>query len=83
MIAFFNDFDMATEGPWVAAVQLLGAKGFFRGYDARLGEALGSEEEERWRVRARELGLGEETIAKVAAEATIGDVALALYRALV
>jgi hypothetical protein len=35
MISFFNEFDMQTARPWVAAVQYLGTKGFFDNYDAR------------------------------------------------
>ena len=35
MISFFNDFDMGTGTPWVAAVQYLGTKGLFNAYDAR------------------------------------------------
>ena len=35
MVSFFNEFDMATEEPWVPAVQYLGTKGFFDEYDAR------------------------------------------------
>jgi hypothetical protein len=40
MISFFNDFDMATKEEWVAAMQFLGAKGFFRDYDARPNDQL-------------------------------------------
>ena len=40
MLAFFNDFDMATREPWVPAVQYLGTKGFFASYDARPLEPL-------------------------------------------
>ena len=35
MISFFNEFDVATEEPWVPAVQYLGTKGFFDSYNAR------------------------------------------------
>jgi hypothetical protein len=35
MISFFNEFDMQTDRPWVAAVQYLGTKGFFDTYDAQ------------------------------------------------
>ena len=40
MISFFNEFDMATEGSWVSAVQFLGAKGFFESYNSRPHEPL-------------------------------------------
>ena len=33
-ICFFNDVDMTTEAPWLAAVQWCGARGFFESYDA-------------------------------------------------
>jgi hypothetical protein len=35
MLSFFNDLDMGSRGPWLAAVQYLGTKGFFPSYDAR------------------------------------------------
>jgi hypothetical protein len=38
MISFFNDFDMATREPWVAAVQYLGTKKHFPTYDAKPAE---------------------------------------------
>jgi hypothetical protein len=34
MVAFFNEFDMATETAWAPAVQYFGTKGFFDSYDA-------------------------------------------------
>jgi hypothetical protein len=42
MITFFNDFDMATDAPWVPAVQYFGAKGRFATYDSR-GTESGAE----------------------------------------
>ena len=45
MLTFFNEFDMATDAPWVPAIQFLGTKGFFSSYNAKphelLTEALG------------------------------------------
>jgi hypothetical protein len=35
MVSFFNDVDVASNEPWVAAVQYFGAKGFFHSYDAK------------------------------------------------
>ena len=35
MLTFFNEFDMATDAPWVPAVQYLGTKGFFSSFHAR------------------------------------------------
>ena len=35
MVSFFNDVDLGKPEPWTPAVQYLGTKGFFAGYDAR------------------------------------------------
>lgn len=48
MVTFFNDFDMSTDAPWVAAVQFLGTRGFFTDYDARPTEALDAATAKRW-----------------------------------
>ncbi len=40
MLAFFNDLDVSSDDPAVAASQYFGTKGFFADYDARLGEPL-------------------------------------------
>ena len=40
MLTFFNEFDMATDQPWVAAVQFLGTKGLFGSFDACPDDAL-------------------------------------------
>ena len=40
MVSFFNEFDMATEEPWVPAIQYLGTKGFFASYNARPDKPL-------------------------------------------
>ncbi len=36
MLAFFNDLDVSSDDPRVAAAQYFGARGFFSGYDAKL-----------------------------------------------
>ncbi len=36
MLAFFNDLDVSSDDPRVAAAQYFGARGFFAGYDAKL-----------------------------------------------
>jgi hypothetical protein len=36
MVSFFNDFDMTAPTPAQRAAQVLGTRGFFAGYDARL-----------------------------------------------
>lgn len=40
MLSFFNDVDVASDNPRVAAVQYFGTQGFFASYDARLDEPL-------------------------------------------
>jgi hypothetical protein len=40
MVTFFNDVDVASNDPRVAAAQYFGTKGFFAGYDAQLDEPL-------------------------------------------
>ncbi|MGV3660570.1 MAG: FAD-dependent oxidoreductase [Prosthecobacter sp.] len=40
MISFFNDVDVASDDPHVAATQYFGTKGFFASYDARLDAPL-------------------------------------------
>ena len=48
MISFFNEFDMATDEPWVPAIQYFGAKGFFDAYDARPDDPLTTAEAMVW-----------------------------------
>ncbi len=44
MVSFFNDVDVASDAPWVPALQYFGTQGFFANYDAKpeapLTEAL-------------------------------------------
>lgn len=40
MICFFNDVDVTSNDPQVAAAQYFGTKGFFASYDAKLDEPL-------------------------------------------
>ena len=40
MLSFFNDVDVASDDPRVAAVQYFGTKGFFVSYDAKLDQPL-------------------------------------------
>ena len=58
MVAFFNDFDMATREPWVSAVQYLGTKGFFASYDARPLEPLTHATAQVWARAAKDLAAG-------------------------
>ena len=58
MVSFFNDFDMATVAPWVAAVQYLGTRGFFADYDARPDDPLSVAVAEVWARACGELLAG-------------------------
>jgi hypothetical protein len=40
LISFFNDLDITSDDPKVAAAQYFGTKGFFASYDAKLGQPL-------------------------------------------
>lgn len=82
MISFFNDFDMATGAPWVAAVQYLGTKGFFPTYDAHPDRPLGEDGVHRWQRRAVELGWDPATIEELRVTTPTGTAALALFTAL-
>lgn len=48
MLTFFTDFDTGTDQPWVTAVQFLGTKGFFRGYEAQPAKDLDEETAAKW-----------------------------------
>jgi hypothetical protein len=48
MVTFFNDVDVASNEPRVAAAQYFGTKGFFAGYDARLEEPLKASTQSVW-----------------------------------
>jgi hypothetical protein len=48
MISFFNDVDVTSDDPRIAAAQYFGTKGFFADYDARLGGALKTATGKAW-----------------------------------
>jgi flavin-dependent dehydrogenase len=48
MISFFNDVDVTSNDPRVAAAQYFGAKGFFASYDAKLDEPLTESVRRAW-----------------------------------
>lgn len=48
MISFFNDLDVASNDPQVAAAQYFGTKGFFASYDAKLDEPLTESVKAAW-----------------------------------
>ncbi|MFC6824952.1 FAD-dependent oxidoreductase [Halopelagius fulvigenes] len=50
MLTYFSDADSTAEEPWAAAVQVLGAKGFFDGYAARPGDPLDTATADAWAV---------------------------------
>ena len=47
-VTFFNDVDAAGDDPRVPAAQYFGTKGFFAGYDAKLGEPLSESLQKAW-----------------------------------
>ena len=59
MVSFFNEFDMASDAPWVPAVQFLGTRGFFSDYDARPADPLGRRTASVWAAAAAEVMAGE------------------------
>jgi hypothetical protein len=48
LLSYFNDVDLMAEGPWVPAVQYLGAKGFFGTYNARPNDPLSEPIAREW-----------------------------------
>ena len=58
MISFFNDIDVAGGELWVPAVQYLGTKGFFAGYDCGAGEPLTRGTAGLWTTGFREFKKG-------------------------
>lgn len=48
MLSFFNDVDVASDDPRVAAAQYFATKGFFADYDARLDAPLDTKTGEAW-----------------------------------
>lgn len=79
MIAFFNDFDMATEASWVPAVQFFGNRGYFWGFDARAEDPLTPETLDAWlALHDREvngIGLDRTAAARRVREAEVADAA--------
>jgi hypothetical protein len=50
MLSFFNDVDVSSDDPRVAAAQYFATKGFFADYDARLDDVLTKAVELVWRT---------------------------------
>ncbi|MCB0562994.1 MAG: FAD-dependent oxidoreductase [Phaeodactylibacter sp.] len=59
MISFFNDLDVAGEDLWVPAIQYLGAKGFFPGYDCGAAGPLASGVAELWATGFKDFQKGQ------------------------
>ena len=57
MLSFFNDLDVSSDDPCVAAAQYFATKGFFAGYDARLDEPLTEEVKAVWERGINQLKL--------------------------
>ena len=58
MISFFNDVDVTSDDPKVAAAQYFGTKGFFAGYDAKLEQPLTEAVKAAWVKGLAELQKG-------------------------
>jgi len=67
MVSFFNDMDVTSNDPRVAAAQYFGTKGFFSDYNARLDEPLTESVRALWRDAASQLRQGTLDTAKLAA----------------
>ncbi|EJN57678.1 FAD-dependent oxidoreductase [Halogranum rubrum] len=69
-LSFFNDVDTAQDDPWAAAVQFLGAKGFFDSYDVRPEDPLTEPVAASWARTAAMLESGETVDASARAAST-------------
>ncbi len=58
MTSFFNDIDITGGRPWVPAIQYLGTKGFFAGYDCEAGQPLDRGIAELWATGLRDFQKG-------------------------
>ena len=58
MISFFNDVDVTSEAPEVAAAQFFGTKGFLASYDAKLDQPLTEAVKAAWEKGLTELRNG-------------------------
>ncbi len=59
LLAFFNDVDVASDDPRVAAAQYFATRGFFADYDARLDDPLTEALAKTWRQGFARLQAGE------------------------
>lgn len=58
MLAFFNDVDVTTDDPRIAAAQYLGTKGFFASHDAKLDQPLTEAVKAAWQEGFEKLKQG-------------------------
>ncbi|HEX4131883.1 MAG TPA: FAD-dependent oxidoreductase [Pirellulales bacterium] len=76
MISFFNDIDVASDAPWVAAAEYFGAKGFFADYNVRADEPLKPATAKVWASGFEQLRAGKldaNALARMVAEAEGSD----------
>ncbi len=67
MVSFFNDVNVASDDPRMAAAQYFGTKGFFADYDAKLDEPLSAEVQMLWQEGFEQLQQGRLDPARLAA----------------
>lgn len=95
MISFFNDLDVSSNDPRVAAAQYFGTRGFFASYDARLDAPLTESVKAVWQKGIASLQKGTqeamefakaihiaETQESPATKETRGDALLAMWKSL-
>ncbi len=87
MVSFFNDLDVASNDPRIAAAQYFSTKGFFTDYNARLDEPLKTATQEVWmqkfddpRKRANAVAAAEKSDSPPSGK-TRGEVLMSLFRA--
>jgi hypothetical protein len=66
MISFFNDVDVSSDDPRVAAAQYFGTKGFFASYDAKLDTPLTESVKAVWQDGFKQLRQGTLDTARLA-----------------
>ncbi|WP_224450368.1 FAD-dependent oxidoreductase [Haloprofundus salilacus] len=59
MLTYFADADSTADEPWAAAVQVLGAKGFFDGYAARPDDPIDAATADVWAAATNDLVSGD------------------------
>jgi hypothetical protein len=75
MVSFFNDVDVTSDDPRVAAAQYFGTKGFFASYDAKLNAPLAAAVKAAWQQGLDELKSGKLDPMKLARAVQAAEVA--------